>query len=206
MDYKLLDIEDARRELKRKDERIEELRQEVDETRELLREMEEHVQDRDSYLENWISTFGMELGDDGCWHWGKQIGAYNTLFDAYEALRVRFNKLVGEFNKYCTIIQPVGRPLAASPAQEDDVRKRHRRGQSLRSIAEDTSLGFRTVRTIIERENGTDRTTVKRRERIEKPVAMLSAKRSREYLAKEINPLREKARELLQEAKGLGRK
>ena len=42
----------------------------------------------------------------------------------------------------------------------------HKAGKSLREIAEETSLGLRTVRTIIAKGNGTDRTTIKHLERI----------------------------------------
>jgi hypothetical protein len=37
----------------------------------------------------------------------------------------------------------------------------------LRGIAEDTSLGLRTVRTVVNQRDGTDRTTIKRLERID---------------------------------------
>jgi hypothetical protein len=36
-----------------------------------------------------------------------------------------------------------------------------RRGTSLRDIAEETSLGLRTVRTILDQQDGGDRTTIK---------------------------------------------
>jgi hypothetical protein len=46
------------------------------------------------------------------------------------------------------------------------VLKRHKAGQSLRSIAEDTNLGLRTVRTIIDKADGVDRATLARLQRI----------------------------------------
>jgi DNA-binding CsgD family transcriptional regulator len=45
--------------------------------------------------------------------------------------------------------QPVGRPLAASEAQQATVRRLRKAGKSLRWIAEETSLGLNTVRTIV---------------------------------------------------------
>jgi predicted ATPase len=42
----------------------------------------------------------------------------------------------------------------------------HKAGKPLREIAEETSLGLRTVRTIIAKGNGTDRSTIKHLERI----------------------------------------
>ena len=88
---------------------------------------------------------------------------HNKNIDDYEELRAKYNKLVGRFNKHIARLQPIGRPLAASEAQEADVLKRHKRGESLRNIAEETTLGLRTVRTIVGRANGMDRTTVRRR-------------------------------------------
>jgi hypothetical protein len=53
----------------------------------------------------------------------------------------------------------LGRPLLASEAQQRDVRKLHKSGKSLRTIVTATGLSFRTVRTIVGRVEGTDRTT-----------------------------------------------
>ncbi len=50
--------------------------------------------------------------------------------------------------------QPVGRPLAASEAQQATVRKLRKAGKSLRWIAEETALGLNTVRTILVKANG----------------------------------------------------
>ncbi len=46
--------------------------------------------------------------------------------------------------------------------------KLHKAGRSLRWIAEETSLGFSTVRTIVDKGSGADRTTRKHRERVER--------------------------------------
>ena len=64
-------------------------------------------------------------------------------------------------------LQDVGRPLAASDAQVATVLRLHKDGKSLRWIVDETSLSLRTVRTIVDRRNGTDRTTKARREKIE---------------------------------------
>ena len=58
--------------------------------------------------------------------------------------------------------QPVGRPLQASEAQCEHVRKLRKVGKSLRWIAEETSLTLSTVRTIVSKADGTDRTSQKR--------------------------------------------
>ena len=57
----------------------------------------------------------------------------------------------------------------ASTAQCADVRRRHKSGQSLRRIAEDTSLGLSTARTIVAQGDGRDRTTIKHLQRILPP-------------------------------------
>ena len=199
------DLKTARRDIKLKDERIEELRREVDDTRELLREMEEHVSDRDAYLEGWISAFGMVLNDKDEWTWDNFVQAYRKNIDDYEDLRADYNKLVGRFNRNIARVQPVGRPLAASEAQESVVLKRHKAGKSLRDIADETSLGLRTVRTIIGRANGSDRTTAQRRLRLDpeaKPASLLAQKRSIDSLPKRATTLLNDGKELLKAAKG----
>lgn len=82
----------------------------------------------------------------------------------------------------------VGRPLAASEAQQADVLRRHKRGESLRAIAEDTSLGFQTVRSIIGKQDGTDRTTRKHLERVasENTVAGKARKWTRDALPRRL--------------------
>jgi lambda repressor-like predicted transcriptional regulator len=51
-----------------------------------------------------------------------------------------------------------GRPIAASDTQQIAVRKMRKAGTSLRKIARDTSLGLQTVRTVLGRPAGKDRT------------------------------------------------
>ena len=168
--------------------------------------MEEHLQDGDVYLEDWISTFGMVKNADDYWRWDDFVDRHKKNIDDYEELRAKYNKLVGRFNKHIARLQPIGRPLGASEAQEADVVKRHKRGESLRNIAEETNLGLRTVRTIVGRANGTDRTTVRRRMRLglePKPVSDLSRQRSIKALPRRVNALLNDKAELLKEAKGL---
>ena len=62
--------------------------------------------------------------------------------------------------------QPVGRPIAASEAQQAQIIKRHKAGRSTRWIAEELTLSRRTVTTIVDKLDGTDRTTTKRRQRL----------------------------------------
>jgi len=99
----------------------------------------------------------------------------------------------------------VGRPLAASDAQCVQVLRLNKCGKSLRAIAEETNLGLNTVRTIIGRKNGTDRTSVKHMAKIDPDRTrekMWTAKRQqRDALPKRINELRKVGDDLIKEAK-----
>ena len=128
------------------------------------------------------------------------------MVDKHNALVREWNRFVPEYN---AMVRPrnVGRPLAASDAQVAEVLKLHKAGGSLRGIAEDTSLGLATVRTIVSQKDGTDRTTVKHLERIAPDRAAAARwrarKRTRDALPKRINETLAKGRELVKEAKGL---
>jgi hypothetical protein len=106
-------------------------------------------------------------------------------------------------------LQDVGRPLAASDAQAAQVLKLRRQGKSLRGIADETNLSLQTVRTIVDQKRGKDRTTKARRERIEiDKTERLRAKRKKrdgDALPKRVTTFIETGRELVTEAKGLGR-
>jgi hypothetical protein len=87
-------------------------------------------------------------------------------------------------------------------------------GTSLREIAEETSLGLRTVRTIVSQGNGTDRTTNSRRMRLNLPPPAPPPKHryknnlgkaTRAALPKRATAHLEEGRELLKQAKGLAR-
>lgn len=60
----------------------------------------------------------------------------------------------------------MGRPLQASDAQRQRVLAKRAAGQSLRLIAEEMESGLQTVRTIIDKKDGLDRTTIARLQRI----------------------------------------
>jgi hypothetical protein len=122
------------------------------------------------------------------------------------ALLRQWNAAVSDFNAVVRR-RNVGRPLAASEAQVVEVHKLRKAGRSLRGIAEDLSLGFPTVRTIIEQGDGRDRTTIKHLERIDPDraaaVRWRARKRTRDGLPKRIDETLTKGRELGKEAKGL---
>jgi hypothetical protein len=191
-------------ELKHKDRRIEELRREVDEQRDLVRRMAENVEDCGNALETWRDVLDMELTEDGDWTW-------KPFWDAHNALVEKHNALVAQWNKYVPILnrqgQPIGRPLAASEAQVETVLNLRKLGHSLRSILEETSLGFSTVRTIIGRANGSDRTTRKHRQRVERidhktdRIRWERKRRTGAALPKRARRVVEDGRALIKEAK-----
>lgn len=95
-------------------------------------------------------------------------------------------------------------------------------GTSLRDIADETSLGLNTVRTIIGKRDGTDRTTLRYRTRVrgleapeerqqrdpdarEKAIQFKRQKRTGDALPKRVQRAAEEGRALIKEAKGLGR-
>jgi hypothetical protein len=123
----------------------------------------------------------------------------------------KWNRFVPRYN--ATIApQDIGRPLAASEAQCAQVRQLRKEGKSLRFIAEATSLGLRTVRTIIDKPAGKDRTSkakgaLRRRELDKARMATWRArKRVRDALPKRITDHEKKAAELIKAAKGLGKR
>jgi hypothetical protein len=197
-------IFDLEHELKRRDGRIAELKDEIDESRDLVRRMEEHAEEDREYLENFIMVFGLTLNDDGEWTNGEFIRAYGEACHRWEDLRLRYNKLVDRFNRNIAKVQPVGRPLAASEAQQAQIVKHHKAGKSARWIAEEMTLSRRTVTTVIDKLDGTDRTTNARRLRVglepkRKDWRVAEMKRLPERATAHF----EKGRELAKEAKGL---
>jgi hypothetical protein len=103
--------------------------------------------------------------------------------------------------------------VGASPVTNGhcaQVLKLKRKGMSIRAIMDETGLGMQTVRTIMGREERTDRTSRKSLERIDGREAKAMAvrtnamKRSRDTLPKRIEEAQAKAAELLKEAKGFG--
>src|SRR5260370_35039037 len=81
-----------------------------------------------------------------------------SYLDKYNALAAQWNKFIPKYN---AVVAPkgIGRPLAASEAQQRQVLVMRKEGKSLRIIAATTSLSPRTVRTIVGKAEVTDRTT-----------------------------------------------
>jgi DNA-binding transcriptional MerR regulator len=100
-----------------------------------------------------------------------------------------------------------GRPLHASDAQQQQVREQRTAGVSLRGIVKATGLSLQTVRTILDKNAGTDRGT-KRQELLRK--RMLKAERQRawrqrrqsiETLPRRLNDALETGAELAKQAR-----
>jgi chromosome segregation ATPase len=153
---RIYELED---ELKIAKRRVDELRAERDEANATVARLTEHFEEFNEIIESWRTTFGMVM-IDGRWVWEEShtIAAYNKLVEDYADLVRRYRKL------WQTIAPgEVGRPLAASEAQVAQVLKLRNEVTPLRLIVDETGLGLQTVRTIIDREKRTDRTTVKRK-------------------------------------------
>jgi hypothetical protein len=120
---------------------------------------------------------------------------------------------VSDFNRVIRGPREPGRPLAASEAQIEEVRALHKDGKSRRFIVGRTGLGERTMRTIIEKKQGKDRTSRKRafERKLFKDKLRAAAYRSKikqrdDYLPKRINVHQKTADELIKAAKGLGKR
>jgi hypothetical protein len=182
--------------LKERDRKIQQLTAERDEAQHLVDQMLEQVDDHDRLIEQWIEVFEMQREEHGTWIFDP---AQSELWHAYDELLTENQRLLRQWNKfvseYNAIVSPRqrGRPLAASRAQQVDVLKRHKAGQSLRAIAAATSLSFRTVRTVVEKAQGSDRTT-KRTNDVRRQVfdrhraaAFRARKKSRDPLPQQIS-------------------
>lgn len=200
--------------LKLRDEQLKEAREERTEALLLVDAMREHVKDSGELIDNWVYTFDMEQNEAGNWIFDPNHGslweAYSDLLDRHQKLLRDWNKFVGEYNATVTA-RDLGRPLAASDAQVKDVLKRRKDGASLRAIASATSLSLRTVRTIVEKDQGTGRTSkraneLRRREfdRL-RAAAYRARKKARDQLPKKITETRDSGAALVKAAKGLGR-
>jgi chromosome segregation ATPase len=189
--------------------RVDEMREERDEANATVAKALEHLQEHREIMERWRMIFHMIEVSPGKWEWETDhwLADYNRLFDENR-------RLVSEnYKLWCRIVPgDIGRPLAASEAQCEQVLKLRKEGTPLRLIVDETGLGLQTVRTIIGRETRSDRTTVKRkRKHMPEPpdkaavASHKASKRTFEALPRQVAKHLEAGAELIKAAKGLGR-
>lgn len=183
--------------------RIADLKRELDAAHDLIQRLTENIEDFSAMNEQWKEAFEMVMGDNGKWTWSKDFAMGSQWYDKYAALLKEWNQFVGIFNATVEH-RNAGRPLEASEAQILEVRRLRKAGMSLRKIAEETSLALSTVRTIVGRDAGTDRTTKRHLERIDDRAAMASwrsRQRTRKALPARITAFEDDAAALLKEVK-----
>jgi hypothetical protein len=191
-------------ELKQRDARIRELRNDLNKAEALIFEEREHVEGANALIDSWIEAFDMRQDENGKWSYSPYFEAAQIARDRYDALLKKWNRHVTLFNN---TIAPrnVGRPIAASEAQQAQILRHHKAGKSERWIAEEMTLSRRTVTTVIGKGAGTDRTTRKHLERIdpgrfrEEPWRT----RTRASLPKRITETLARGAEVVKAAKGL---
>ena len=131
-------------------ERNETLKEWNETLKEAVDERREYVADARQAIDNYSSFILEPAEEDGFVQSriGTVIDEHNDLVERYEKLRRKHNRLVQEWNRAFTPTAP-GRPVEASDEQQDSVRRLRKKGRSLRGIASDTGLSFKTVRSIV---------------------------------------------------------
>ena len=204
-------IEELEADLRYRDDQIKGLRADNSRAFDLVAEMRDQAEAGNDLIDSWIEVFKMEQDDDGAWMFKPMaaVDDYNALYEDREKLVRQWNKFVGEYN---STVAPrgVGRPLDAGEAQIKEVRKLRKAGRSLRAIAEKAGLGLQTVRTIIGKDAGTDRTGKRANLLRKREIDRLRAaeyrvqKRTSDLLPKRITETRKRGEDLVKAAKGLG--
>ena len=194
-------------------ERLDQTRAEKDEALALVDEVRESLSEYRDIQESWKDVFDMTPDDRGVWMFDNQA----DLFSKYDKLLTDYNKLIRDWNKfvprYNATINPkdAGRPLAASEAQVANVKKHRKAGLSLRATAKETGLSLRTVRTILDNDEGKGRTAERKGElrRLEfgrlRAAAFRAKKRNFDALPKQIAQWEKSADLLEKAARGLAK-
>ena len=207
MDDKDAHIAELTRELHSRDRRLDELRREINDQNELITELREETEDLRDTLARFKDTFDLVPDEEpGTVTNGPLIDQLNEAQARYHALVESYNKLI-RFLRARVWPQPMGRPLDASKDQRQRIMAHRKAGKSLRWIAEEMNLGLQTVRTVVDKKDRVDRTTLDRWERIAPDMRMERDRRRRE---KDVRALRQRipsqlehADELIKRAKGL---
>ena len=142
-------------------------------------------------IESLKEAFAVQVTDERLSSWAEGIcEKYDTLMEKHNELVNNWNKFVPRYNLTLAPTE-IGRPLEASPAQCTRVLQLREAGTTMRVIAEETNLGFQTVRTIIGRKARSDRASACRLHKIDPEKATTDAwkarKRTRDAFPKRIN-------------------
>jgi hypothetical protein len=192
--------------------RIRELRKEIDDQRDTITKMRENVEDLLALNHDWAEVFDMPLSEDGKRTWSgdlfNQLAQVSRLHDEHEELLRDWNRLVTKWNASgLTEPLPPGRPMKASADEQQMVLEHHAAGLSLRAIADETGLSLRSIRTVIGKATGTDRSTKReaklrtRRLKAERQRAWRQRRASIEALPRRLNEALETGAELVKLAK-----
>jgi hypothetical protein len=210
---RIAELED---ELKQRDRRIADLKRDLDKERDLVTRLGEHLRDAVDTVDVLKQAFEMEQNDKGEWVWKQSFVEGEEWFEKYVALLDEWNKFVPEYNAMVALVddrrlagrlakREPGRPLAADAGQRAKVFELHAEGTSLRDIAAETKLGLQTVRTLVGKITGADRTS-RKLSRIAHDRARerqwRAKSQSRKALPKRIAAWEKTAAELRKEAKG----
>jgi len=200
-------IAELEAELKQRDAKIKDLTKERDEAQELVDTMREQVESGNDMIEQWIDVFEMQQDERGIWIFDS---SQSELWESYDELLKHHKKTVDHWNRYLSqfnaIInpRPIGRPLAASDGQQKDVLKRRKAGNSLRAIAEATSLSVRTVRSVLAQKKRTNKLRRLEFDR-HRAAAYRARRRGRDQLPEQIAEQLKSGANLVKAAKGIGR-
>jgi Helix-turn-helix domain of resolvase len=211
---RIAELED---EVKQCDRRIADLKRDLDKERDLVVRLDEHLRDASETMDAWKQAFDMVQNEEGVWEWSRSFVEGDDWAEKYGALLKEWNRFVPEFNSMIALVddrrlagrlvkREPGRPLAANAEQRAKIFELHEEGTSLRDIAAETKLGLQTVRTLIGKITGTDRTSRKlsRIAHDRTHERQWRAKsQSRKALPKRIATWEKTAAELRKEVKGL---
>jgi hypothetical protein len=194
--------------------RIMELIEELGTERTRVSAMRAHIEKADQQLERsnetirrWIESIGMTLADEGSAWMNDLVRRYDHLLNAHNKLVRKWNRYVASFSAR----HAIGRPLQASEAQQAQVRKLRKAGNTLREIAHETNLSFQTVRTIIGHKQGSGARTKKNGYRKIEPVhhrtiSWQARERTRDALPAQIDAMLKDGEALVKDGRDLLKK
>ena len=190
-------------------ERNEALKERNETLKEAVDEGREYVADARQAIDNYRAFILEPAEADGFVQSriGTVIDEHNALVEKYEKLRRRYNRLVQDWNRAFIPTAP-GRPIDASDEQQNSVRRLRKKGRSLRGIASDTSLSFRTVRSIVGHMSGASDKAKRDRLKRERELGRLrqadarARKRAKDALVTETKRLLKDGERLQRPAEG----